>query len=241
MTRYRGVGRAGPGELLVSEVFGPTLQGEGPSAGRAAAFLRVGMCNLACTWCDTSYTWDRTRHDLSQELRVVDVTDVLADLLSRPAPLVVVTGGEPLLQRRPLVPLVRALVDAGRRVEFETNGTVQAGPLAAVVHRFVVSPKLANSHQPERVRLRWDVLRNFAALPSADFKFVASSPADLVEVEAIVDALAVTPERVWVMPEAVTLQTVVDGMRDLAPGVYGRGWSLSGRTQVVLWGDERAR
>lgn len=145
MTRYRGVDRADPGDLLVSEVFGPTLQGEGPSAGRAATFLRVGMCNLACTWCDTSYTWDRTRHDLSQELRVVDVEDVLADLLSRHAPLVVVTGGEPLLQRKPLAPLVRALVDAGRRVEFETSGTVEASPLDAVVHRFVVSPKLANS------------------------------------------------------------------------------------------------
>lgn len=239
MTSYRGVGRARPGDLLVSEVFGPTLQGEGPSAGRAAAFLRLGMCNLACTWCDTSYTWDHTRHDLSQELRGVGLEDVLANLLSRPVRLVVVTGGEPLLQRVALVPLVTELIDAGRRVEFETSGTIQPGSLAALAHRFVVSPKLANSRQPEIGRLRWDVLREFAALPSADFKFVLSSPAELVEVEAIVAALALMPERVWIMPEAVTLQALVDGMRNLAPGVYDRGWSLSGRTQIMLWGDER--
>ncbi|MDQ3757733.1 MAG: 7-carboxy-7-deazaguanine synthase QueE, partial [Actinomycetota bacterium] len=35
--------------LVVSEVFGPTWQGEGPSVGRTAAFVRLGRCNLACT------------------------------------------------------------------------------------------------------------------------------------------------------------------------------------------------
>ena len=44
--------------LTVSEIFGPTFQGEGPFTGRAAVFLRLGRCNLDCKWCDTPYTWD---------------------------------------------------------------------------------------------------------------------------------------------------------------------------------------
>jgi 7-carboxy-7-deazaguanine synthase len=58
LERWRSVTRPGAGELLVSEISGPTLQGEVPSAWQAAAFVRLGGCNLSCRWCDTAYTWD---------------------------------------------------------------------------------------------------------------------------------------------------------------------------------------
>ena len=44
--------------LIVSEIFGPTIQGEGPFSGRRAFFLRLGICNLRCTFCDSKFTWD---------------------------------------------------------------------------------------------------------------------------------------------------------------------------------------
>ena len=49
--------------LEVSEIFGLTIQGEGPSVGRRAVFLRLRRCNLACDWCDTRYTWDKNDPD----------------------------------------------------------------------------------------------------------------------------------------------------------------------------------
>jgi 7-carboxy-7-deazaguanine synthase len=64
--------------LVVSEVFGPTIQGEGPHAGQRAAFVRLGGCNLTCTWCDTAYTWDARRYDLRAELHRVPITRVQA-------------------------------------------------------------------------------------------------------------------------------------------------------------------
>src|SRR5262245_52198924 len=66
--------------LVVSEVFGPTWQGEGPSIGRRCGFVRLGRCNLACTWCDTPYTWDWERYDPAKELHRRLVTEVVADL-----------------------------------------------------------------------------------------------------------------------------------------------------------------
>ena len=47
--------------LRVAEVFGPTFQGEGPSAGRRAAFIRLSGCGVGCTWCDEPQTWDWSR------------------------------------------------------------------------------------------------------------------------------------------------------------------------------------
>lgn len=61
--------------LVVSEVFGPTHQGEGPHAGQLCAFVRLMGCNLSCSWCDTPYTWDASRYDLKAEGHRMTVED----------------------------------------------------------------------------------------------------------------------------------------------------------------------
>ena len=66
--------------LPVSEVFGPTIQGEGPHAGRRVYFVRLGGCNLSCSWCDSAYTWDGETYDLREELTPSTALDVLARL-----------------------------------------------------------------------------------------------------------------------------------------------------------------
>ena len=63
--------------LAVSEIFGPTLQGEGPSSGRRAMFLRLAGCNLSCSWCDTAYTWDWSRYDKKAEVTMMQVDNGL--------------------------------------------------------------------------------------------------------------------------------------------------------------------
>ncbi|MGH9282552.1 MAG: 7-carboxy-7-deazaguanine synthase QueE, partial [Acidimicrobiales bacterium] len=196
--------------LVVSEVFGPTLQGEGPSVGQRAGFVRLGRCNLACQWCDTPYTWDWERHDPAQELRTVDVDDVLAQLDGMDVPLVVVTGGEPLLQQRHLPALLTALRERGRRVEIETAGTIAPALPDGLVDGWNVSPKLANSGMDLARRYRPDVLRAFQATGRAAFKFVARAPADLDEVDALVTECGLAP--VWIMPEGTDAPTLLARM-----------------------------
>ncbi|HEX2701142.1 MAG TPA: 7-carboxy-7-deazaguanine synthase QueE [Acidimicrobiales bacterium] len=223
--------------LVVSEVFGPTLQGEGPSAGRSAGFVRLGRCNLACTWCDTSYTWDWDRHDPARELTTMGVDAVLAQLDAMEVDRLVVTGGEPLLQQRHLPPLLEGAKERGWTIELETAGTVAPAAAVELVDRFNVSPKLANSGMAVERRYRPDVLRSFQATGRAVYKFVASGPADLVEVEAMVAECGLGP--VWVMPEGTDAGTVVARMRELAPHVLARRWNLTPRLHVLLWGDQR--
>ncbi|MFI6883751.1 7-carboxy-7-deazaguanine synthase QueE [Streptosporangium canum] len=241
MTGLLTVQAAADGQfLLVAELFGPTLQGEGPSSGRPAKFLRLSRCNLSCTYCDTPFTWDTSRFDLRQQTTRMTVADVLAWALNDPVDLIVITGGEPLLQQRPLVTLVDALLRAGRRVEIETNGTVLPHPdLLVDGVRINVSPKLANAHLPQHKRIIGQTLAALATSGRARFKFVACDLADLEEIGQLQEQFAL-PE-VWVMPEGTTPEQVITRAQLLVDAVIARGWSLSLRTHVLLWGDERGR
>ena len=89
------------------EIFA-SLQGEGPSAGMPVAFVRLSRCNLACTWCDTAYTWrfegDERPHRDGVEFErkanqvTLDVADVAARIEALGQKRLVITGGEPLMQ-----------------------------------------------------------------------------------------------------------------------------------------------
>ncbi len=226
--------------LRVSELFGPTFQGEGPSSGQRALFVRLTGCPLACSWCDTPYTWDSSRFDLRAESRTVPVEEIRAWVADWPGELVVVTGGEPLIQQASLATLTRMLVSDGRRVEIETSGTIAPrAVLSETVALFVVSPKLANSGLPTARRLRPAALDALAATGRSVFKFVACNPGDLSEAAAVAKDYPSTP--VWVMPQGTTEQEVRDGLRALAGPVLDQGWHLSDRLHVNLWGDVRGR
>ncbi len=228
----------GADRLVLSEVF-DTVQGEGPSMGRAATFVRLGHCNLRCRWCDTKYTWDWAAHDLRAELRVESVARVAEDLAARSPRLVVVTGGEPLLQTGALLPLLEAVVAEHKEVEIETAGTLSPSRLREVVTRWNVSPKLAGSGNPLAKRVRPAVLSEFAALPNAIFKLVVDSPEDLDEARALVRAYQIPTERVWLMPQGRDVETLRQRSLELVPVCVGEGFHLGHRLQVTLWGDER--
>lgn len=239
-------------DLVVAEVFGPTFQGEGPSAGQRAMFIRLGRCNLDCRWCDTPYTWDwkgqnGTVYDPAQELSAMSLRDVrdLVDLRcgGQPLPdLFVITGGEPMLQRGGLLALCAGLHHAGASVEVETNGThVPTAQLAAHA-RFNVSPKLANSGVDPAKALVPDALWAFSSLAQAGracFKFVVTHVADLDEVAKLVDGYSIPDDAVWIMPEGRDATTLGARAVQLADSVLEAGWNLSGRMHVELWGDAR--
>jgi 7-cyano-7-deazaguanosine (preQ0) biosynthesis protein QueE len=223
--------------LVVSEVFGPTVQGEGPSAGRRCAFVRLGRCNQACVWCDTPYTWDWEHYDSTVELHEMPAGEVLSRLDAMGVDMVVVTGGEPLLQQRALEPLLRAIKERRWRVEVETAGTLAPAMDDGLVDQWNVSPKLANSGNPLARRYKPEVLRAFEATGRAVFKFVVCETSDLAEVEVMVDECALGD--VWIMPEGTDAPTLERRSSELAEDVIKRGWNLTSRLQILIWGDRR--
>ena len=226
-----------PAPLVVAEVFGPTLQGEGPSAGRLAAFVRLGRCHLACAWCDEPQTWDWSRYDAGVELSHRAADDVLAQLDAIGAPLLVVTGGEPLLQQARLVPLLAGAKARGWEVEVETSGTLAPTLADGLVDRYNVSPKLASSGNPRERRFVPEALRVFRDSGRAVFKFVVAEVGELDEVAEMVDECGLGD--VWIMPEGTDAAVVLARLRRLAPHVVARGWNLTSRLHVMIGGDRR--
>lgn len=226
--------------LLVAEVFGPTFQGEGPSTGQVAMFLRLSRCNLSCGFCDTPYTWNWAAYDVRAESTSMTRDAVVNQLVDTGPDLVVITGGEPLLQAEAVCSVVAALVGAGKRVEIETNGTIC--PPEDLVRfgdavRFNVSPKLGNSSVAYERRVVPSALRRFAAA-GAVFKFVVAGESDLDEITDLASEFGLAP---WVMPEGTDPEALTDTSRWLADAALERGWNFSGRLHVMLWGDVRGR
>ena len=229
--------------LVVSEIFGPTFQGEGPSLGRRCSFVRLGGCNLHCQWCDTAYTWDwmgrnGITYDPRRELRRMTVEEVWGTVAAHGTGMLVVSGGEPMLQQDRLPGLLAKARAAGWWVELETAGTIAPIPeMVRLVDRFNVSPKLENSGNALKVRYILRVLDAFQATGKVAWKFVAIDEGDLVEIAPLVDRHRLSP--VYVMPEGVTAEALTRHAQAITGGVLSRGWNLTTRLQILLYGDRR--
>ncbi len=210
-------------------------------------FVRLGLCNLDCSWCDTPYTWDWSgkngvAYDRTKELSRVAVDEIL-NRLHRDAPQevrrVIVTGGEPMVQANAFASLVGALRSSGWHVEVETNGTLDLPEaLRDDPPQINCSPKLANSGIPYDRRIRPDVLRRLVEY-GASLKFVVESEHDLDEVHKVVDLAACPPERVWLMPQGTTRSSILAALPDLFMLCARRGWNLCVRLHALTFNDQR--
>jgi organic radical activating enzyme len=223
--------------LAVSEIFGPTYQGEGSTAGRRCSFLRLAGCNLHCSWCDTPYSWDWTRFDRHAEVSTLTVEEVASRLPH--ADRLVVTGGEPLLQTRALRELLPLLMARGWTIEVETAGTLSPAPLVPYVDQWNVSPKLLSSgNDPGRAFVP-EVLREFRRLPNVCWKFVCGSVQDVTDAANLIELVDVHPSVVWIQPEGTDPEAWLASARLLAPVALSLGMNLSPRLHALLWGPRR--
>ena len=230
--------------LRVNELFGPTLQGEGPWQGQQAWFMRMSGCNLNCSWCDTPYTWDwegqnGTPYNWAKETYEMgdqQIRNQLADLGWQPGDTIILTGGEPLLQQRNLT---RWFDKHPARVQVETNGTITPRDgLIQQVALWVVSPKLTNSGISRDRREKPKPIQRFANLNTA-WKFVVCQPGDVVEVDEFVDRYHLDPRTVWLMPEGVSRETLNDRTGWVFDVAADRGWQMTTRLHILAHGARR--
>ena len=152
--------------MQITEIY-KSLQGESTHAGLACVFVRLTGCNLRCTWCDSEFSFYGGRKMSREEI----FDEVLH--LSPGGGLVEITGGEPMLQEKEVVPLMQQLLEGGYKVLLETSGE---RPLARVPVQVIkiVDVKCPNSGEPDTF-----AIENLEVLRSHDeVKFVLSDRTD---------------------------------------------------------------
>ena len=152
--------------MQVSEIY-KSLQGESTYSGLPCVFVRLTGCNLRCDWCDSEFSFFGGRK--------MTIDEVLSEVarLSPSGGLVEITGGEPMLQEREVIPLMEQLLDADYQVLLETSGE---RPLARVPKQVIkiVDVKCPHSGEPDTFDHE-----NIAALkPHDELKFVLTDRTD---------------------------------------------------------------
>jgi 7-carboxy-7-deazaguanine synthase len=195
--------------MRITEIY-RSIQGETQYAGLPCTLVRTTGCDLRCGYCDSAFAFHGGT-DMS-------VDDVVAEVARLAAPLVLLTGGEPMLQRD-LPALAQRLLDAGFKVMIETSGAHPLDALPPAVVR-VVDVKTPGSGEVHRVR--WDLLR--ALRPNDAVKFVLADESDYGWAKAVIAEHALG-----------------DGAEVLLSPVHGRldprvlvGWMLRDRVPARL-------
>ncbi|HET6439165.1 MAG TPA: radical SAM protein [Anaeromyxobacter sp.] len=206
--------------MRVTEIFF-SLQGEGSRAGLPCVFVRFTGCDLRCVYCDTAYAFHGGREMTAEE--------ILAEVARFGCKLVLLTGGEPLLQRE-LPALARALLSRGHEVTVETHGQRPLEALPAEVVR-IVDVKTPDSGEVAKDLAYLDRLS-----PRDEVKFVVGSRADflwsqeVIRRHALQGRVQILFSPVW---GAVEPRELAEWL--LASGLDAR---LSLQIHKVIWGPE---
>jgi 7-carboxy-7-deazaguanine synthase len=146
--------------MQITEIY-KSVQGESTYTGVACIFVRLTGCNLRCSWCDSEYSFYGGKK--------MSADEVFAEVqrLSVNGGYVEITGGEPMLQEREVVPLMQHLLDAGYNVLLETSGERRLDTVPKGVVK-IVDVKCPHSGEPDTFRIE-----NLETLtPRDEIKFV---------------------------------------------------------------------
>lgn len=183
--------------------------------------------------CDSKYS-----HDKGIKMTVGEIVEQAQHF-----PTLIITGGEPLLQKENVDKLIKAIkkIRPSIRIEIETNGTIKPTRmpnLSGVV--FNVSPKLKNSKNEYKKRIK-DTTLNWFSQYGANFKFVVNSKDDMDEIALLVSNIGIKKENVFIMPEGKTRD--VQWSKTLKVIEYAKqyGFNFTPRFHILLWGEERGK
>jgi len=152
--------------MQITEIY-KSIQGESTYAGLPCVLVRLTGCNLRCSWCDSEYSFYGGR-----KMTIEEVLDEVERLSPRGG-LVEITGGEPMLQEREVIPLMHRLLNGGYKVLLETSGERPLELVPAGVIK-IVDVKCPNSGEPDTFRVE----NLEALLPPDEIKFVLSDRTD---------------------------------------------------------------
>ena len=234
--------------ILISEIFGPTIQGEGALIGRPTVFVRTGGCDFRCAWCDTLYAVTPEHKSSWQKM---DAPTILQEVerLSGGAPiLITLSGGNPALQ--PLAELLDLGHARGHTFALETQGTKVQDWLNNLDH-LVLSPKPPSSKMefsPGQLQLCLDAARAGKRQTQISIKIVVFDEADFQFARRVCDLHPNVPFYLSIGNDSVVSGRDADNaaltrkLEWLLERCAREKWfdvTLTPQLHVLLWGNKR--
>ena len=211
--------------MKLCEIF-HSIQGEGPNIGQPSIFIRFFGCNLACSWCDTKYSWHPDHADFTER----ELPDIIQEIKDYKTRHIVFTGGEPSLFQDHIRAIKDALAE-DYTFEIETNGSFLLQE--DMWHTINISPKGKNSgNAPYEIKA--------TQFPSKTYwKFVIDTHADMEEVLAWKKQYDIKPNQIFLMPQGQTKKELAISSPMVVELCQQYGFRLSPRLHIWLWDDER--
>ena len=227
-----------------------TVQGEGKFVGVPSVFIRLAGCNLRCQWSNgdgTITTCDTPHSSHHPEKNIKTIKETIGEVLKHNCKHVVITGGEPHLQEN-VVLLINGLVDMGKLVTVESNGTIYRDHKAQMLS---ISPKLATScvHTSEDFERHHTARMNVKAL--ADFvkrphqlKFVIQRESDITDIKALIELVkeyngSYDEDNIYLMPQGITQEQFDKKLPWIIEIAKQLNWKVTDRFHIRAFGSKR--
>ncbi|MBB4238867.1 7-carboxy-7-deazaguanine synthase QueE [Rhizobium esperanzae] len=235
--------------IRVSEIFGPTIQGEGALIGLPTVFVRTGGCDYRCSWCDSLHAVDSAYRDHWIPMAVDAIWQEVTKLSGGRPMTVSLSGGNPAIQ--PLGPLIELGHSQGYRFALETQGSV-ARNWFRDLDMLVLSPKPPSSGMHTDWGEVDNCLRLTAGGPEIALKIVVFDEADYAFAREVGQRYPYIP--LYLQPgnhtppppddddARIDMDGVMDRMHWLVEKVTADGWfapRVLPQLHVLLWGNKR--
>ena len=228
--------------MQVLEIY-QSKQGEGMWTGQSSVFVRFLGCPLRCRFCDSVFARYCDEEELGARLAF---DEIVGRVLLLDLPHVVLTGGEPMLSPK-IVTLTKLLKDFDYQITIETSG-IFFQPV--VCDLMSISPKLRNTvpldgdlaliQEHDRERSKPEIVQQLMLRYNYQLKFVVDTEEDLGDVEEyLTHFYGVVPDRVFLMPQAVDVETMYQKAAWIEPFCNARGFRYCPRMQLVWYGNKR--
>ena len=237
--------------IRISEIFGPTIQGEGPLIGRPTVFVRTGGCDYRCSWCDTLYAVLPEYRDEWTAMTPGEIMARVNELTGGNPVLVSLSGGNPALQ--PLAPLITLSRESGYSLALETQGSISQ-PWFAELDWLILSPKPPSAS----ITVNWNAfetcLEAARGRPSSVLKIVVFDDADYRFAKAVATRYPELPVYLQVgnaaplvttggvLSEEANIDDLLDRFRWLVCKVTADRWfaaTVLPQLHVLAWGNKR--
>ncbi len=210
--------------MNINEIF-YSIQGEGKRSGQPTIFIRMMGCNLRCSFCDTTYAYNKGTE--------INVNQILEKIAMYPCREVCVTGGEPLLQEE-LIALLDALIKKTYRVTVETNGSLPIAPIIKNVPNIMISLDIKCPSSGMHDNMQWD---NLTALRKEDqLKCVITNKKDYEYAKNIIETYnppcQMFLQPVWGTDPKLLTQWMLDD------GIQAR---LGLQLHKMVWGNAKGK